>query len=109
MKISEVTKKDIINILNHVILFFKTLSQEWKEKFLDSLNKNPLKNVIQEDRITSNHIYNFNRWERYFAFHNQANKKKVVLIQKAHVLKILENMRKTIINDMVTNQKFKLN
>lgn len=93
-------------VLANSRILFDSMGSKTKKIFLDSLNKNSLKNVILSSNFFINSIVDENQYEEYFIFRMDP---KIFFVNKKYIPIFLENIKSSIINDMKTEGKFKLN
>lgn len=104
------SKDETFQIICNIRLFYNTyLTDNYKEEFLDKLNENPILHVILDDEFSYDSIKNFYNWKEYFMYQSTNKSKKLTLVKKKDVLRTLKNIRASIINDTLINQKHKLN
>lgn len=104
------SKRETYKILCNIRLLYNTyLTESFKDTFLSKLNGNPIINVILDEEFDEGKIMNFYKWKDYFLYKPSNNSKELILIKKKDVLRVLKNIRASIINDTLLNQKHKLN
>lgn len=95
--------------ISNVKILFITLSDRWKKEFIESLNKNPLRIVIESKEFELENITNYYQYKDYFIYQENKQSHQLHFIGKNQVDKFTNNMKKTIINDMKSTNKNKQN
>jgi|GEM_PF-5633693 len=100
---------DIYLKLCSMHLLFRYLPKTGKKKFIESLNKNPIRFIAEDDSFKFNSIINFNAYENYFIYKPFDNHEKVYFVKKNDVPKALENTVKLVRNGYITFHSHRLN
>lgn len=103
------TKKKLFTTISNIRILFTMLSDESRKIFLNALNKNPIRYVIESEVFTLDNIQNTDSWEEYFIFDDESENNKLYFINKDQIFEVLNNIKNSIINDTLTHKKFKLN
>lgn len=103
------SKEKTFSVLCNMKVLFDGLSERWQVKFLESLNENPVRIIIEDKSLSFSMIRSFDDFEKHFCYLPVSGKKRVYVVEKSHVPEVYENLIACITNDFWTNRCYKLN
>lgn len=81
------------------------LSNKRSDIFLESLRKNPIKKIFEEDRFSIEQIYRFDAFEEYFIYLPEREEEELYFIKKGDVTRVAKNLKVSLKNDWKNEKK----